>query len=64
MPKTTVYEDYCTSPREYQIRLSRKIFPVQLVSVPKAVSELPHGHFRLRTMTSNTRHIGAATFWS
>ncbi|MBB3147520.1 hypothetical protein FHS21_003944 [Phyllobacterium trifolii] len=63
MPKTAMYEDYCTSPGEYQIRRSRKIFSVQLVAVPKAVSELPHGHFWLRTMTSNARHIGAATFW-
>lgn len=62
MPKATMYEDYCAPPREHKIRLPRKIFSVQAVSIPKTVSKPTYKHFGLCTAASNARHIGATAF--
>lgn len=62
MPKTAMYEDYCTPPQEYEIRLPRKVFSVQPVSVPKMVSEPPHKHLGFCIAASNARHVGATAF--
>jgi hypothetical protein len=63
MPEATVYEDYCAPPGEHEIRLARKIFSVQAVSVPKTVGKPTYKHFGLCAAASNARHVGATALW-
>lgn len=60
MPETPVDEDHCASRAEYEIWLSREIFPVKSIPVAKPVGKAAHDHLRLHILASNAAHILAA----
>lgn len=60
MPETSVNKNYLFPSREDQIRLARKVFPVQPVAVAHAMDKFPDHHFRLHAFAADGLHVGAA----
>ncbi len=60
MPEAPVNEDHFAPRRKYQIRLSRKVFPVQSEPVAQSVSQAPHVELGLHILASDRAHVGAS----
>jgi hypothetical protein len=62
VPEAAVHEDNGAVLRQNHIRLSRQVFSVQAVSVPKSVKDRANSHFGSGIPAFYRSHISAALF--
>lgn len=60
VPETAMNEDDLTSRRKNQVRLSRKVFPVQPVTIAHPMYEATHCHFRACVFGPDGTHVGTS----